>query len=815
MIRTMTAAFVALFVCTLAYTASAREGEGPVVRAVSLPFNSHYQNFKSVGPAASMTLSGCVDGDPAVPPAHYRYLLKRALVFDGETTFYVTNATQLDTYVDDLVDFYDPAWSDWIDWPETGSPVISLAGLDVTDGEGRTIYYIVALQAKDALGLTSGGRVYGLDVHNFAIDSSWVPTLTLREPDLGFFEPIWTYHQYSVDVAPYQAIHFSWLGSAANYGEEIVSYRWGWNVSDYDDPNDPGWGVPPGLGPDHLAAPETTLTAGVHVFTVQCVDSHGAMTRVEAFLDVVPIPDLPDMRPLLLVDDVQDIVSNGWPDVSGSTPYDNDIYRDAFWEEVLTIGDHVLGFNPENDVLDNEEMHGDWGLRDIVEYRSVIWTTRFNNRSYIASHFQYRCPVFGEDPGDVVCHPNHVWLDAYQRYGGNLLLVGSGAVSNFHVTSPTGQSWLQPIIYDSSEPEVECQTWTLPISFGDYSQPDGTVVPLGRMLHPYRSLGLSVVDLAGAGTWYGLDDPYDVCMTGESARRRRCVGTKAVTLDPEFRDAHGTGNRIPEEISIWDTIDWRDAQFEIPPLDQVYYFGIYDEFYDTNITARPTAWSPQVRPDGGPMIEPMWRLKTRYDWILERHLVNGDDDYPEFDPVDECGLAVFPAGVGYGSPARTLLDGAPIGVFSYATVETKPSGIPDVIWGFDPMCLDHDDMKSAILWVLGDHFGLNVMVSNEPSPPPPTPKPLRTTLKPCRPNPFNPRTTIAFDLHRPGHVELGVFDARGRRVATLVSESRGAGGHTVDWDGRSADGGTVPSGVYFARLVTETGRQSQRMLLLK
>lgn len=52
-------------------------------------------------------------------------------------------------------------------------------------------------------------------------------------------------------------------------------------------------------------------------------------------------------------------------------------------------------------------------------------------------------------------------------------------------------------------------------------------------------------------------------------------------------------------------------------------------------------------------------------------------------------------------------------------------------------------------------------------------------------------------------------------IAPLVSEPREAGGHTVAWNGRSANGQAAPSGVYFAHLVTETGREYRRMLLLK
>jgi hypothetical protein len=107
--------------------------------------------------------------------------------------------------------------------------------------------------------------------------------------------------------------------------------------------------------------------------------------------------------------------------------------------------------------------------------------------------------------------------------------------------------------------------------------------------------------------------------------------------------------------------------------------------------------------------------------------------------------------------------------------------------------------------------------ATEPGEPPPADEilPLATRLYPCRPNPFNPRTTLSFDLHRPGRVDLSVFDARGRRVAHLVGGSRAAGAHVAVWNGCDDTGRAVPSGVYFAKLVTETVRQTGRMLLLK
>lgn len=83
------------------------------------------------------------------------------------------------------------------------------------------------------------------------------------------------------------------------------------------------------------------------------------------------------------------------------------------------------------------------------------------------------------------------------------------------------------------------------------------------------------------------------------------------------------------------------------------------------------------------------------------------------------------------------------------------------------------------------------------------------------PNPFNPRTTIKFDLKDAGHVELSVFDIAGRRVKSLVSENMAAGNHDVMWEGKDSSGREASAGVYFFRLKTEDTVDTKRMTLIK
>jgi len=84
------------------------------------------------------------------------------------------------------------------------------------------------------------------------------------------------------------------------------------------------------------------------------------------------------------------------------------------------------------------------------------------------------------------------------------------------------------------------------------------------------------------------------------------------------------------------------------------------------------------------------------------------------------------------------------------------------------------------------------------------------------PNPFNPTTSIPFDVPAVGgEVTLRVFDVSGRLVKTLVDGAQTAGQKSVTWNGRSNSGHTVASGVYFYRLTAPGLEQTRTMVLLK
>jgi len=90
------------------------------------------------------------------------------------------------------------------------------------------------------------------------------------------------------------------------------------------------------------------------------------------------------------------------------------------------------------------------------------------------------------------------------------------------------------------------------------------------------------------------------------------------------------------------------------------------------------------------------------------------------------------------------------------------------------------------------------------------------SLHPNYPNPFNPETTIAFDLTRNDRVSLNVYNVRGQLVRTLIDgEYLESGRHQQVWNGLDNNDRKVGSGVYFYRLQGENAEQIMKMLLLK
>ncbi|HPG40302.1 MAG TPA: T9SS type A sorting domain-containing protein [bacterium] len=93
--------------------------------------------------------------------------------------------------------------------------------------------------------------------------------------------------------------------------------------------------------------------------------------------------------------------------------------------------------------------------------------------------------------------------------------------------------------------------------------------------------------------------------------------------------------------------------------------------------------------------------------------------------------------------------------------------------------------------------------------------PQSTELLNAYPNPFNPETTINYQLHKDSQVTITVYDLLGRKVKTLIDEQQAAGSYRTLWNGTDNSGAKAASGAYLVRMETQEVTQIQKVLLLK
>jgi hypothetical protein len=135
------------------------------------------------------------------------------------------------------------------------------------------------------------------------------------------------------------------------------------------------------------------------------------------------------------------------------------------------------------------------------------------------------------------------------------------------------------------------------------------------------------------------------------------------------------------------------------------------------------------------------------------------------------------------------------------------------------------DVSSTVVEAAGDNgtstltifkWGkVNAVRPNDPT------TPDKFALYSSYPNPFNPSTTIRYDVKNAGLVDISIYNVLGQKVITLVSENHAPGSsYSVTWNGLNSLGNAVSSGIYYARMTAryENNQEfsaSQKLLLVK
>lgn len=188
-------------------------------------------------------------------------------------------------------------------------------------------------------------------------------------------------------------------------------------------------------------------------------------------------------------------------------------------------------------------------------------------------------------------------------------------------------------------------------------------------------------------------------------------------------------------------------------------------------------------------------------------------NYATNDPAG-CRIACYPVGDGIGigdwfynpSPLSPTGEGTAVVWF------TLKEGVAAHVEEIGIFMNGESDKATLANWRFpADHFFYSPALVVDVPPE----APARAVLAANTPNPFNPSTTLAFDLPADGPVRVDVYDVQGRRVRRLHDGAASAGRTEVIWDGRDDRGRGVPSGTYIARLSSAQGDDVRRMALVR
>ena len=286
-----------------------------------------------------------------------------------------------------------------------------------------------------------------------------------------------------------------------------------------------------------------------------------------------------------------------------------------------------------------------------------------------------------------------------------------------------------------------------------------------------------------------------------------CSAVADADGDGDLEIAHYVGSGT---VNLWDapypaagaSLPWPVAHHDVQHTGN-YHFGA--EAYDVTITME--------------LIEPWWPPSFDFDvtltnnessavnfdaWIMVQ-LPNGSWYGPLLGPVN----ITLPAG---GSITRTRTQVIPAGIpAGDYWFEGRVGDYPSAVWdtsGFTISIVPYDAGSAVNEWLnTGESF-----LGEETATKAKIPESFAVS---AHPNPFNPTTTIRFQLPLAGFVTLEIFDVNGRAVGArhavpLQNAWHPPGTHEVTFNASN-----LPSGIYFARLTTGDFQQTKKMVLVK
>lgn len=498
--------------------------------------------------------------DPIDDPANYQ---KVDYVRYFHTAFYGRIVEDLN----DRPEIFEDKWSPWFAFNAPGdSGNSTILGDDELLEFNRS--YIFVVQGMDEAGAISSIFDEKSNIRRFMIKKPTGPVLQVFEPFLGISTFLGTYSNVVTYNTPAGfPVNFSWHGDASDYGAIVSTYRYGWDITDLNDPNE--WDVQP--NPYTTVSQERNFLSGVHSLYIEAVDNIGVITLAKIEINIVPV----NMeRDLLLVDD---LMSSDFPQIIYAIPTEHQ--DDEFW---LDICSKVKTFDPTMDIYDT----ADWAyeppdIKQLWRYKNIIWNYGAARWDFNAWMKTVKFMPEGEVGGLGTKYTYNI-LTYYFALGGHVWTSGiSDRIGGLAASIPS-KSWRWDVSENLIFPlYLRCEMLQGPTG--------GCPDTVGATSMAYRDYCVSVIDKAyGVFRWnvIPLRNPdFDAL-----ARAYRADDNPMTSAHPD----------LPEELHLWEEITKPNRFFD-PRVRGFHYLEIYD----------PRYWMKARGIYSRPCFHPMYRMRTR------------------------------------------------------------------------------------------------------------------------------------------------------------------------------------------------------------
>ncbi len=454
-------------------------------------------------------------------------------------------------------EMYEEMWGPWI-WYRAGGD----SGRSTILGDDEILVinerHIFAVQAKDEAGAVTAVFVENANVRKFRVTWKAGPGLTISEPFLGSFRFVGTnLNAILKELPPGVPLNFKWEATAAEYGAEIVGYRYGWDVSDINNPTD--WAVP--LGP-YKTAPTKTLYAGTHSFLVESRDNSTKVTRGEIIIEIIPFSM---ERNLFFVDDfASDNVVKPLKQLPTETELDN------FW---LDICSRTVDFRSDRDIYDVAQYNGLLPkIRTVGKYKNIIWDYSPSTARAWRQIILY-IPESQINQGTTIAIN---YLSIFLAKGGHLLTCGMVDRGGGGLTDAFPIMPLLPAVIK----------YDMALLASDTSAVNSM---------PYKDYCVRIVDKVD-GQFYSGDEmaPNIRRDIARDAMRYAYVDPTAEALKPEY-------TAFPDSLDLWSEIT-KPGLFFDPQVRGFTYVEVYDPQYWMDFKLIPFHLG---------CYQPLYRMKSR------------------------------------------------------------------------------------------------------------------------------------------------------------------------------------------------------------